>query len=135
MKKSFVILGAALFAVSGCSGTIARMKSDHDRLEYSEFAGEPIDSFTAFDIDSWEPVSRNQLVVWTGVNDAYLLTVWKSCHDLMFTDRVAVNRTGNSVTRLDSVVVRGERCPIEDIRAVDIKRMKETRAALRAKPQ
>lgn len=133
MKTSLVVLGAALFAVTGCSSTIARMKSDHDKLSYSEFAGEPIDSFTAFNIDGWQPVSRDQLVVWTGVNQAYLLKVWKSCHDLTFTERVAVNRTGNTVSRLDSVQVQGDRCPIEEIRAVDIKRMKETRAALRAK--
>ena len=39
----------------------------------AEYAGTPIERFTAFDLDGWTPVSRNQLVVWSGPNEAYLL--------------------------------------------------------------
>jgi hypothetical protein len=134
MRK--IPIAALIFvaALAGCAGTITKATDNNAKLDYREYAGQPVDRFTAFDIDSWTPVSRNQLVVWTGVNDAYLLTVWDSCDNLQFSERVAVRKTGFSVSRLDSVQVAGQRCPIQEIRPVDIKRMKLDRAALRAKP-
>jgi Family of unknown function (DUF6491) len=132
MSRQILIVATALLAVTACTNAVGRMKADGPTQDYREYAGEPIERFTAFDIDGWHLVSRNQLVVWTGVNDAYLLTVWDSCDRLNFAERVAVTRTANSVSRLDSVIVQGQRCPINEIRAVDVKRMKADRAAMRA---
>jgi hypothetical protein len=35
-----------------------------------------------------------------------------------------VTTTGSSVTRFDSVIVRGNRCPITEIQPIDVHRMK-----------
>jgi Family of unknown function (DUF6491) len=133
MAKSLLVLITAALATTACASAISKSTGDNAKLDYREYAGEPVERFTAFDIDSWTPVSRNQLVVWTGSNDAYLLTVWDNCDNLQFAERVAVRKTGFSVSRLDSVQVKGQRCQIQEIRPVDIKRMKLDRAAQRAK--
>ncbi len=121
-------------ALAGCAGTVTKATGEQAEMRYRDYAGEPIDKFTAFDFDSWTAVSRNQLVVWTGINDAYLLTVWDHCDNLQFAERIAVRKTGASVTKFDSVQVKDQRCPISEIRRVDVKQMKVDRAALRAKP-
>lgn len=133
MPKALLALVAAALATTACASAVSKTTGDRAKLDYREYAGEPVDRFTAFHIDSWTPVSRNQLVVWTGISDAYLLTVWDNCDNLQFADRVAVRKTGFSVSKLDSVQVAGQRCPIQEIRPVDIKRMKLDRAAQRAK--
>jgi hypothetical protein len=121
-------------ALAGCASTVTKATGEQAGMQYRDYAGEPIDRFTAFNFDSWTAVSRNQLVVWTGINDAYLLTIWDSCDNLQFADRIAVGRTGSSVTKFDTVRVKGQRCPISEIRRVDVKQMKADRAALRARP-
>jgi valine dehydrogenase (NAD+) len=45
--------------------------------------------------DGWSAVSKDQLVVWSGVNKAYLLTVTGYCPDLEFASRIAVTSTGH----------------------------------------
>jgi hypothetical protein len=126
-----IVIAAVL---AGCAGTVTKATGEQADMRYRDYAGEPIDRFTAFSFDSWTAVSRNQLVVWTGINDAYLLTVWDHCDNLQFAERIAVRRTGSSVTKFDSVQVKDQRCPISEIRRVDVKQMKADRAALRAKP-
>jgi hypothetical protein len=101
--RATILIAAAAVALTGCASTIGKMRGETAAQRYTEYAGEPIDRFTAFDINGWTPVSRNKLVVWTGVNDAYLLTVWDNCRDLQFADRVAVTQTGRSVSKFETV--------------------------------
>lgn len=123
------ILGVLL---SSCdSGGLARVKPAYTQ-SYVDYAGAPIKEFHSWRLDGWEAVSRNKLVVWGGVNEAYLLTVWDSCQDLLFANRVAVSSTLHSFSTLETVSVGRERCPISEIRPIDIKRMKADRAAARA---
>ena len=128
MKTSLALVAATCALTMGCATGVARTHST-EALHYADYAGTPIDSFVSFNIDGWESVGRDQLVVWTGVNDAYLLKVWDNCRDLQFAQRIAVTQTGSSVTRGDSVRVGHDRCPISEIRRIDIKQMKLDRAA------
>ena len=54
-------------ALAGCASTVTKATGAQAEMRYRDYAGEPIDRFTAFNFDSWTAVSRNQLVVWTGV--------------------------------------------------------------------
>ena len=134
MRKLTITSVIVAAALAGCAGAVTKATGEQAEMRYRDYAGEPIDGFTAFSFDSWTAVSRNQLVVWTGINDAYLLTVWDHCDNLQFAERVAVKRTGSSVSKFDSVQVKDQRCPISEIRRVDVKQMKVDRAALRARP-
>jgi hypothetical protein len=124
---------AASLLLAGCAtGTgVARMKNETPVDRYRPYIGTPIDHFTAFRFDSWESVGPNQVAVWTGVNEAYLITVWDTCRNLNFAQHIGVTSTGNTVSKMESLRVGRDRCPIESIRPIDIRRYKDDRAALR----
>jgi Family of unknown function (DUF6491) len=121
--------------LAACSG-ISRREDDQTRLDrYIRYAGPQIDHFTYLGrYDSWQVLGRDQLVIWTGLNDAYLLTVAEPCNGLQFTQRVGVSSTGGTVSRLESITFDHERCPINEIRPVDYRRMKRD-AAHESNPQ
>jgi hypothetical protein len=58
------------------------------------------------------------------MNDAYLLTVDGTCSELPFAETIGVTTTGHQVTRFDTVLVRGNRCMIRQIRPIDIRQMR-----------
>ena len=121
--------GVVALLLGGCASGVDRLAGDTPLERYTNYAGTPVDRITAFDINGWTALSRNRLVLWTGVNDAWLVTVWDSCRDLEFADRIRVARTGASISRLDQIIVGGERCPISEIRPIDVRQMKLDRAA------
>jgi len=117
----------ALGLLGACVGGIP-MREDAQvvRDRYSAYSGDPIDSFNWMGrFDGWESIGRYELVVFTGVNDAYLLRVSPPCDNLQFAQRIGLTSTGSTVyNRLDAVTSGGWRCPIEEIRRVDYKRMR-----------
>ena len=132
MKTLLAIATAAVLA-SACAGNgLKRSSGDQLLAKYEPYVGEPVKSFTAFRQESWQPISRTQLVLWTGINDAYLLTVANNCPDMMFTNSVHVTSTTSSISTLDHVIVRGDRCPIRQIQPIDVRRMRDDRNARQA---
>jgi len=119
MKTSLIVTALAAATLAGCASS--------PKLDYREYAGEPIKSFYMPDYDGWSPVSENQLVVWTGINKAYLLSVKGYCPDLKFANAIAVTSTGNTVDKFEKVIVGKDRCFIDEIRPIDTKQMKEDR--------
>ena len=108
------------------------------KLDYTDYAGEPVKSFYMGNFDGWSAVSKDQLVVWAGFNKAYLLTVTGYCPDLQFANAIAVTSTGSTVDRFEKVIVGRDRCLINEIRPLDTKQIKEDRKLLREqmkKPQ
>ena len=125
---------SALLVLPACAAGLAK-KDDAVQFRYQDYAGEPVDTVTSMGrVTGWTSVSRDQLVIWTGVNEAWLLKVWDTCRDLEFADSVVVTRSGSRISRFDKVLVGDERCQITEIRPVDIKQMKADRAAAKAKP-
>jgi uncharacterized protein DUF6491 len=125
MKTLTAIIAAAVLS-SACAHTPTYAQR---YAKYEPYLGEPVNSITALTKDSWEPISRTQLVLYTTFNTAYLLTVTGDCPELPYTRAVGVTSTTSQITTLDSVIVRGYRCPIEQIQPIDIRRMKADRNA------
>ena len=125
------MLALALIAVvaSGCASGLSRAKSDQVLARYEPYIGEPIDGFTAFRQQSWQPVSRNQLILWANMNDAYLLTITNNCPDLTFSNAIGVSSTASRVSRFDHVTVRGDRCLIQKIQPIDMRAYRRDREA------
>jgi hypothetical protein len=132
MKRTFALALLAIPLLAACATGVARLKGDAAEQRYSDYAGAPVERFTAFDINGWTPVSRDTLVIWNGLNEAWLLKVWDQCRDLQFADHIAVTSTTHTVSRFEQVRVGRDRCPISEIRPVDVKRMRADRAAARA---
>ena len=117
----------ALTLLTACTGVLPMHESAAEvRDRYNAYAGPPVDHFTWMGrYDSWEPIGRDQLVVFTGVSDAYLLRLSPPCNDLQFRNSIGLTSTAHTVyARLDSVNVGDWRCPIEEIRKIDYHRMK-----------
>jgi hypothetical protein len=110
------------------SGTPAQQQA---LVRYTHYAGPPLPSFTWLGrFWSWEPLSRDQLAVWTTANDAYLLQIWPPC-DLRFAGLgIGISSTASIIWRgSDSVIVRSggagpTSCPIDSIRRIDVQRMR-----------
>ncbi len=128
MKASLAIVGslavAAVTSLAGC----ASMKS---QLDYHEYTGEPVKSFYMTSFDGWTSVSKDEVVVWSDINKAYLLKVAGYCPDLQFANTIAVTSTANTVDKFEKVIVGRDRCFIQEIRPVDLKQMKADRKILR----
>jgi hypothetical protein len=108
------------------------------KLDYTDYAGEPVKSFYMNNFDGWTVISKDQVVIWSGMNRAYLLTLTGYCPDLQHVNAIAVTSTGNTVDRFEKVIVGKDRCFINEIRPLDTKQMKEDRKLMREqmkKPQ
>jgi hypothetical protein len=134
-KRIMHSVGSLLFALllamtlAACSGGLRRAGAEME-LKYTDYAGEPVERITTMrGVDSWTPVSRNQLVIWTGINEAWLITIWDNCPDLTFARGIRVTQTGSSISRFEKVMVGRDTCPIREIRPVDIKQMRSDRKA------
>ena len=131
MKNIPTILAVAALA-SACASNSGLSQSQDKLTQYGPYVGEPVSSFTAFRQHSWEAISRTQLVLWTSINDAFLLTVANNCPNMMFTNAVSVSSTGSSISKHDAVIVKGDRCPITEIQPIDVRRMRDDRNARQA---
>ena len=124
-RTAWLLSAPALLAA--CSGIPLKEREQEERDRFQAYAGEPVDHITWLGrFDSWEPIGRHELVVWTGVNEAYLIKVAPPCEDLQFANRIGLTSTASTVSsRFDFVKVRGWKCQIEEIRPVDYKRMRQ----------
>jgi hypothetical protein len=121
---------ASAAAVAMCTAALAGCATG-PKLDYTDYAGEPVKSFYMNNFDGWSSVSKDQLVVWTGLNKAYLITINGYCPDLQFANAIAVTSTGSTVDKFEKVIVGRDRCFIKEIRPLDTKQMKEDRKLLR----
>jgi hypothetical protein len=123
------VLSVALAVLAACaSGSAVQQRHEAARARYLAYAGPPIDQFTWLGrYDGWQALSRDELVVFTNVNDAYYLKVWPSCQDLTFvSERIGLTSTMNTVYKnTDSVKTGKWSCPITEIRKIDYRRLKE----------
>jgi hypothetical protein len=119
--------------LSACAAGLSR-KDEGMQFRYVDYAGDPVERITVMrGVDYWTSISRTQLVIWTRMNEAWLLTVWDSCTELQFAQAISVTQTGNSISRFEKVRVGNEECPITEIRPIDVKQMRADRKAAAGK--
>jgi len=123
LPSAWLLVAAALLA--SCSGIPLQQREAAERARFEAYAGKPVDHFTWLThYEGWEPIARDQLVVWTDINQAYLITVSPPCTDLMFARRIGLTATADTVyTHFDFVHADGWKCMISTIQPVDYLRM------------
>src|ERR1700716_1825231 len=124
--NALVLLTAALITAS-CSG-IPRRERDQETLDrYLRYAGPPVDQITYLGhYDNWQTVSPHQIVLFTNINDAYLITVRPPCENLQFAPRIGITQTANTISsRFDAVLVKGWRCQISEIRPINYLKLRQ----------
>jgi len=123
LRGAWLLVAAAL--LTACSGIPLRQREAAERARFEAYAGKPVDHFTWLThYEGWEPISPDQLVVWTDINQAYLITVARPCTDLMFARRIGLTSTADTVyAHFDFVHAERWRCMIQTIQPVDYLRM------------
>ena len=126
MKVRFVagVLLAVLSIASASAQTRKTQQQDLDR--YEKYAGAAIDQFDFWSLYKWKLVGPEKVVVWSTVNDAYLLTVDKPCPGLEWTKAIGVTSKQRRIvsSKFDYVSYgNGSRCQIREIRPIAYKRM------------
>ena len=123
MRLLWLLMALALFA--GVAFADTREHEDEQLARYNKYAGAPIDGFTMFRMWKWQVVGPERLVIWSTINDAYLVRVEKPCDRLEWTHAVVVTqKMRQQVTKkFDFVVFGNQRCKIAEIRPVDYKKM------------
>lgn len=117
----FVITLAVIGLMAGSPASFAQTRDAQDDAlqSYLAKAGEPVASFPYYTLQRWELVGPDRVVVWTRVNQAWLLTVDKPCSELEYTTSIALTSSARQVRqRLDHVIVsKGKQhCTIMEIR-------------------
>jgi uncharacterized protein DUF6491 len=113
--------------LAACSSIPLKEREQAERARVEAYAGQPVDHFTWLGrYDGWKPLSRDEALVWTTPDKAYLIKVAKPCEDLRFAAHIGLTSTLNTVysRSLDYLKVRGWRCPITQIRPVDYGRLR-----------
>lgn len=126
--KPLLATVAVVAALSGC----ARVGKDYtSRMEarqqaYAAAAGEPVNSFHYFSLWSWEPLSDQELAVYTRSNEAWLIDLDGGCRNLEFTNHIGLTSSASEVSvKFDRVLTGPQDAPcfIKQIRPVDLKKL------------
>ena len=130
---------AAALATPAAAQTLA--KQEEALARFQQFAGEPLAKMPSFTLSDWRPLGETHLAVFRGPVTAWLITVREPCIGLDWARSIAITSTGGTVSpRFDRVIFRDgigpgarrEDCRIEEIRAVDYRKVREAEKAARA---
>jgi hypothetical protein len=108
-------------------GLMAGCATAPTKQSFLQYAGPPIESFTYLGhYNGFRTLGGLDLVIWTTINDAYLIKVLEPCVNLPFANRVELTSAARTVTRgIDWVAFDHGRCRIDTIQQVDYGAMKK----------
>lgn len=134
VKIAWIAAALASLLAAGCAGTRQREGEPSDRERYWHYAKEEVPSFSSMGrISGWRPLGRDELVVWTRFDEAYILRVAPTCFELdtAIGIRLESRMSGTISSGFDWVRVGRDRCRIVKIVPVDYKLMKQEERELR----
>ncbi|HTV77419.1 MAG TPA: DUF6491 family protein [Steroidobacteraceae bacterium] len=110
----------ALGLMAGCAAAPTRQM-------FEQYAGPPIESFTYLGhYNGFRTLGGLDVVIWTSINDAYLIRVMPPCVNLPYANRVELTSEAHMVTRsIDWVIVGRDRCRIDTLQHIDYGAMKK----------
>jgi len=126
--KHLLAAVAVVAAFSACTrvGKDYTTRMEQRQQAYAAAAGAPVNNFHYFSLWSWEPLSDNQLAVYTRANEAWLIDLDGHCRNLEFTNHIALTSSASEVSaKFDRVITGGGDAPcfIKQIRPVDVKKL------------
>lgn len=126
-RLTVCILAAAVLA--GCTAPPPSKLETATETKLLKFAGPPIDSFSYLGhYDGIRTLGDKEVVLFTTVNDGYLIRVRDGCLNLHYVHEFGLTSTVRTVNRaFDFVLADGERCPIDIIRHIDYRAYKQAR--------
>ena len=123
--------GTAGATAGGGSASAPATAQERALARYNEYASRPVKSFTWLGhFDSWEPLGKDHVLVYTRPNEAYLLALRGPCDVRFAQGPIGITSTNDTVyAGLDSIIVNSGpggkwQCPIDEIRPLDVQGMK-----------
>jgi hypothetical protein len=126
---TIVALCAALPAHADTAAYMAQQLA-----HYQKYAQAPVERFPMVSLWQWQVVGKDNVVVWTGVNTAYLVTVEKSCNNLDWARGIGItqNTSMHVDAKFDSIVFDHQNCRISQIQPLDYKALQHDEQAARS---
>ena len=133
-------LAATCMAVAALAATLpAQATTDREKEQlalYQRYAGAQIDDMPFWRLLRYESLGDEAVVVWTGVNDAWLITVRPPCNELPWAKAIGLTSTLHRVSaKFDHVVVGRDRCMIASIQPIDYKALRAEQKQASAQKQ
>lgn len=118
-----IAIASLVAAPAAIADTRATQQKNLERFE--KYAGDPIEEFDFWSLYKWQLVGPEKVVVWSTINDAYLITVAKPCPGLEFAGGIGVTSKQRRIVsrKFDYVTYGNGRCQIMEIRPIDYKQM------------
>ena len=133
-RKDILRVRPAVFALAGICALLGactdnppkRQQMAADRATFLKYSSDPIDRVTYLGhYYGMRQLGDLQFVVWTTINDAYLMKVTPPCVGLDYTTSLNLTSAQNTITKgVDGAVVEGQKCFITEIRPVDYQKMR-----------
>lgn len=122
-----LLCGALLLTAGAQADTPETQRKNLER--FTPYLQEPVGQFKFWSMYKWQLVGPDQVVVWTTIDDAYLLTVETPCTQLQWTHDLAVTSQASHTVmrRMDAVIAGNDRCRILQIQPIDYRRMEKDR--------
>ena len=115
---------AALF-LALAAATSATAATDHEKEQlarYERYAAQPQDEMPFWRLTRYESLGDEAVLVWTGVQDAWLIKVRPPCVELPWANAIALTSNAHRVSaKFDHVLAGRDRCMIATIQKVDYK--------------
>lgn len=131
--RRWILAGLTAFVLTGCAGgPVGPSPRDALTSVYQAHAGSSRERVVFPGLESWRPLSGDNLVVRTRFNDYFLLTLEAVCaNDLTISagTRIAIEQQlRNTLSRFDVVRAGDSRCRVQYIREVDHRAVAEALA-------
>ena len=125
------LTGLGLVLLAACTAVPPSKADLATEANFLKYAGPPIESFTYLGrYDGFRTVGDKVVVIFTTINDGYLIRVKDPCIQLRFANRVGLTSTSHTVNRhFDFVLADHERCRIDTIQHIDYLALKQARTA------
>ena len=89
---------------------------------YERLAGPELKEMPFWRMESFETLDDDAVLVFTSINDAWLVKVLPPCTELRFANTIGLTSNMHRVTqKFDHVIAGGNRCDIRSIQRVDYK--------------
>ncbi|MED5523189.1 DUF6491 family protein [Gallaecimonas pentaromativorans] len=95
-------------------------------VDWQQYTSSEEQQIRSLSLSRFEIASRDQVIVWDGINKAYLLTTTTGCFLDSTLPALAFSR-GNALIRVrsDAVLYGGQRCTIKRIQGLDVLKMRQ----------
>jgi len=131
MTKLLVLVAGLALASAAAANPNKQEAAEHSSY-FAYATGESLQEIRYTELHNWQRDSDSSVILWTRPNRAYLVTLENECWDLRNAKALKVAGVDAFERRLrptDELQFDGRKCPVEEIRAIDLDAMKRDRAA------